>query len=250
MDLTGLKRGLVLDLNPVMTARTIGAPVSITDANWRYQREDPEYGGTVRWGVTPNASLNATVNPDFSQVEADVGQVIYDPRQAIAFPEKRPFFLEANENFQVPNALIYTRRIVSPEAAAKASGKIGGLNVGALSAVDDEAVVPGSTAHPIYNLLRLRRDVGPQSNLGMVYTDRIHDGDYNRVIGIDTRLLLAQRYVFNGQLAGSFTSTGATRSHWRPLFDFSLTRTGRESGFNLVLEGTRSVMTRAPMTRS
>jgi hypothetical protein len=238
VDLTELRRGLVLDVNPVMTARSTGAPTSATDGTWRYDREDPEFGGTVRWGVTPNVSLNATMNPDFSQVEADVGQVIYDPRQAISFPEKRPFFLEANENFQVPNALIYTRRIVSPEAAAKVSGKVGGLNVGMLSAVDDASVVPGSDAHPVYNLLRLRRDVGPQSNVGMVYTDRVHDGDYNRVLGFDSRLLLASRYVLNGQVAGSFTGIDGATSHWRPLFDFTLSQTGRESGFNLSLEGT------------
>jgi hypothetical protein len=238
IDLTQLRRGLVLDVNPVMTARGTGSPRSVTDPTWRYRREDPEFGGNVRWGVTPNISLNATINPDFSQVEADVGQVIYDPRQAVSYPEKRPFFLEANENFQVPNSLIYTRRIVAPEAAAKVSGKIGELNVGALSAVDDESIVPGSDASPIYNLLRLRRDVGPQSNIGMVYTDRVHDGDYNRVLGFDTRLLLGSRYVVNAQLAGSFTRTAGDASHWRPLFDFSLNRTGREGGFTLLVEGT------------
>jgi hypothetical protein len=48
----------------------------------------------VRWGVTPNLTLNATVNPDFSQVEADAGQFQFDPRQALFFPEKRPFVLD------------------------------------------------------------------------------------------------------------------------------------------------------------
>ncbi|MGH7504846.1 MAG: DUF5916 domain-containing protein, partial [Longimicrobiales bacterium] len=237
VDLTELRRGLVLDVNPVMTARSAGAPASVTDPTWRYDNQNPEFGATVRWGVTPNISLNATVNPDFSQVEADVGQVIYDPRQAISFPEKRPFFLEANENFQVPNALIYTRRIAAPKAAAKMSGKIGGLNIGVLSAVDDAPVVPGSDANPIYNLVRLRRDVGPQSNVGLVYTDRVHDDDYNRVLGFDSRLLLGSRYVLNGQVASSFTRIDGTTSHWRPLFDFTLTQTGRENGFNLALEG-------------
>jgi hypothetical protein len=153
-ELTELRRGLVLDVNPVMTGRITGAPSGPEGASWRYDREDPEFGGNVRWGVTPNLSMNATVNPDFSQVEADVGQVVFDPRAALSFPEKRPFFLEGNENFQVPNSLIYTRRIVQPEAAAKLSGKVGNLNVGLLSAVDDGNVVPGSDRNPIYNILR------------------------------------------------------------------------------------------------
>ena len=237
VDLQNLKQGLVLDVNPVMTARSTGAPRVAPETGWRYTTENPEFGGNLRWGVTPNMSLSATVNPDFSQVEADVGQVIYDPRQAISFPEKRPFFLEANENFQVPNALIYTRRIVSPEAAAKLSGKVGGLNVGILSAVDDETMAPDGTGRPIYNLLRLRRDIGPESNLGMVYTDRVQGGNYNRVIGVDSRLLLGTRYVLNSQIASSFTHANGATSSWRPLFDFALTRTGRETGFNLTLEG-------------
>lgn len=232
--LTGIRRGLVMDINPVMTARTTGLQ---RPDGWTYRNEDPELGGNLRWGVTPNISLSATVNPDFSQVEADAGQLIYDPRSAISFPEKRPFFLEANENFQVPNALIYTRRIVSPKAAAKVSGKVGDLNVGLLSAVDDRASAPGIDADPVYNVLRLRRDIGPQSNLGLVYTDRIQGDDYNRMLGFDTRLLLGSRYVFNGQIAGSFTRAAGSTSHWRPLFDFTLTQTGRQAGFNFVVEG-------------
>ena len=237
-DLTELKRGLVLDLNPVMTQRTTGAPDATPAANWQYRREDPEFGGNVMWGVTTNLALNATFNPDFSQVEADVGQVVFDPRQAISFPEKRPFFLEGSENFSVPNSLIYTRRIVSPEAALKLSGKQGGLTVGVLSAIDDESAVPGSTENPLYNIVRLKRDLGAQSTIGMLYTDRVHGDNYNRVAALDTRLLLGSSYVFNGQLATSFTRNAAGQSEWRPLFDFGLTKTGRTSGFNLNLEGT------------
>ncbi|MDA1081493.1 MAG: DUF5916 domain-containing protein [Gemmatimonadetes bacterium] len=235
--LTGLKRGLVLEANPVMTAVSRGGPRSTTDRSWQYRRDDPEFGGTVRWGVTPNMSLNATANPDFSQVESDVGQTIYDPRQAISFPEKRPFFLEANENFQVPNSLIYTRRIVSPKAAAKLSGKLGGMNVGVLSAIDDAATASPGRVDPAYNLLRLRRDVGPQSNVGLVYTDRMQGADYSRVLGFDSRLLLGKRHVLNSQVAGNLSSAAGSSANGGPLFDFTLTRTGRETGFNLVFEG-------------
>jgi hypothetical protein len=224
-------------MNPVLTQRTTGAPASPTTPGWRYKAADPELGGNVTWGVTPNLAINATVNPDFSQVEADVGQVIFDPRQAIAFPEARPCFLEGSENFSVPNALIYTRRIVTPEGAVKMSGKVGGLNVGVLSAVDDQSAGPNSRDNPVFNIVRLRRDLGAQSHLGMVYTDRIYGADFNRVAGVDTRMLLGSRYVFNGQVATSFTKTGAFKADARPLFDFALTKTGRTSGFNAVIEG-------------
>lgn len=235
--LTGLKRGLVMDVNPVMTASRPGGPISATDPTWRYRRQDPEFGGNVRWGITPNVSASGTINPDFSQVESDVGQTIFDPRQAISFPEKRPFFLEANENYQVPNSLIYTRRIVSPKAAVKLSGKVGGTNVGVLSAMDDGSATFPDAADPLFNLLRLRRDVGPGSTLGMAYTDRVQGSDYNRVVAIDSRQRFGTRYVLSSQVGTSFTGIGNTNLDGRPLFDFTLAQTGRSSGFTAIFEG-------------
>ena len=234
--LTRLRRGLVLDVNPVVTSQRTGGPRSPTDASWAYRASDPEYGGNIRWGATPNLSVSGTINPDFSQVEADAGQVVYDPRAAIAFPEKRPFFLEANENFEVPNSLIYTRRIVAPVAAAKASGKVGGVNVGILSAVDDEDISVSREERPVFTIARVRRDLGAQSNAGFVFTDRSEGGSYNRVAGVDTRILRGG-YVFAGQLAGSMTRAPGVSSTARPLFDFALVKPGRSRGLSVTLEG-------------
>ena len=237
VGLTGLTRGLVMDVNPVMTASSTGGRRSATDSTWRYRQQDPEFGGTVRWGVTSNVSVTGTINPDFSQVESDVGQTIFDPRQAISFPEKRPFFLEASENFQVPNSLIYTRRIIAPLGALKVSGKVGDSNIGVLSAVDDGSATSAGAANPIYNIVRLRRDIGPGSNVGLVYTDRVQGTDYNRVGAIDSRLRLGTRYVLSSQVGASFTGADGVNPAARPLFDFTLAQTGRSSGFTAVLEG-------------
>src|SRR5690606_24980136 len=117
----------------------------------------------------------------------------------------------------------------------KVSGKVGNTNIGVLSAVDDADLAGGE--NPVYNIVRLRRDVGPQSNVGLVYTDRIHGDDYNRVIGADTRLLLGERWVVNAQVAGSFTRAPGIDSRARPLFDFQINRTGRERGFTFLIEG-------------
>src|SRR5881392_2522877 len=134
-SLTGLRRGLVMDVTPEFTSRLDGATESAT--SYGYQNIRPELGVNVRWGVTQNLSAAGTVNPDFSQVEADVGQVTVNQRFALFFPEKRPFFLEGLEQFDTPNALIYTRRIVSPVAGAKLTGKLGGTAVAYIGAVDD-----------------------------------------------------------------------------------------------------------------
>jgi hypothetical protein len=225
--LTDLRRGLVLDLNPVVTTRIDGAP---TSSGWQYDGRHPEFGGNVRWGLTSNLTLNGTVNPDFSQVEADASQFVFDPRQALFFPEKRPFFLEGLEQFATPNRLIYTRRVVAPLGAARLSGKVRGLGIAALTAVDDPAVSHDGAHHPVFNIFRLQRDVGAESRLGLVYTDRVDGPDSNRVLGLDARLSFRKVYSLLLQGAGSRTVRDG-HSTAGPLFEATLNRDGRRFGF-------------------
>ena len=122
--LTDLRRGLVLDVNPEATQRTVGRALSASGTGrWCYDGEDPVFGGNARWGITNNLTLNGTVNPDFSQVESDAGQFTFDPRQALYFAEKRPFFLEGMEGFSTPSNLVYTRRIQQPVSPRRLRGK-------------------------------------------------------------------------------------------------------------------------------
>lgn len=224
-DLAELKRGLVVDLNPVVTQRAAGVP-GIGSAGWNYDVGRPELGGNVRWGVTNNLTANGTINPDFSQVEADQGQVVFDPRQALFFAERRPFFLDGAELFSAPNQLVYTRRITQPEAAVKLTGAALGFNVGFLSAVDDTRASRLGTENPVYNILRLQRDVGAQSRIGLVYTDRIEGGDFNRVGAVDARLVFAKVWALQAQAAGSVTRRDGARVT-APLWDVQLNRTSR-----------------------
>jgi hypothetical protein len=199
--LSGLRRGLVMDVSPEFTSRVDGAP---NGSSYSYGDVDPELGLNVRWGVTQNLSATGTINPDFSQVEADVGQVTVNERFALFFPEKRPFFLEGLEQFDTPNALIYTRRIQSPLVGAKLTGKVGGTAVAYIGAVDDKAS-SGTGSNPVVNLLRLRRDLGASSTIGLAYTDRI-DGDYsNRVLGADARVIWKKIWFSDAQVVGSWT---------------------------------------------
>ena len=204
-SLTDLRRGLVMDVTPEFTSRLDGARDSPT--SYTYRNIDPELGVNVRWGITQNLSAAGTVNPDFSQVEADVGQVTINQRFALFFPEKRPFFLEGLEQFDTPNALIYTRRIAAPVAGAKLTGKLGGTAVAYIGAVDDNGGV-ANAAHPIFNLLRLRRDLGSSSTLGMVYTDQIVGSSWNRVLGVDARVIWKKIWFSDAQVVGSWTKEG------------------------------------------
>ncbi len=232
VGLTDLRRGLVIDVNPEVTANRSGAPGPL---GYDYTGGKPQVGGNARWGITNNLNLNASFNPDFSQVESDAGQLGFDPRQALFFPERRPFFLDGIEQFSTPNQLIYSRRIVQPVAALKLTGTAFGTNIGVLSAVDDDAV-SATGDHPVYNILRLQKDVGGASRIGVAYTDRVEGGNYNRVAGLDGRLVLGGGYTSAFQLAGSATRTGGV-THTAPLWLARFDRNGRTFGWRTLFSG-------------
>jgi hypothetical protein len=225
--LTGLRRGLVMDVSPEFTSRVDGAPQG---TGYGYGTVDPQLGLNLRWGVTQNLSLTGTANPDFSQVEADVGQVTVNQRFALFFPEKRPFFLEGLEQFDTPNALIYTRRITAPIAGAKLTGKVGGTALAYIGAVDDDDPLTATRAHPIANLLRLRRDLGASSTVGLAYTDRVEGDAYNRVLGADARVIWKKIWFSDAQIVSSWTTDGAG-ARAGELWDITFyDRTGRSYG--------------------
>ncbi len=233
VGLTDLRRGLVLDFTPSVTSRTTGASRA---GHWEYAGGGPELGGTMRWGITNNLTLNGTANPDFSQVESDAQQFAFDPRREVFFSEKRPFFLDGIEQFSTPNLLIYTRRIIQPVAAAKLTGKTFGTDVALLTAVDDKLGSASGEDHPIYNVLRVQRDIGSQSRLGLVYTDKIDGDDYNRVAGADARLVFGEVYSAQLQLAGSRTRIAGTTST-APLWNARFVRDGRTFGLRYTMTG-------------
>jgi hypothetical protein len=232
VGLTDLHRGLVLEFNPSVTSKTTGAP---TSAGWNYSGGGPELGGSLRWGITNNLNLNATANPDFSQVESDAGQFLFDPRDERFFQEKRPFFLDGTEQFSTPNNLIYSRRVVQPVAAVKLTGKGLGTDIGLLSAIDDREVSGTGENHPIYNLLRVQRDVAGSSRVGVVYTDRVEGDNYNRVAGADARLVFGGIYSAQLQLAGSRTRVGGettSGSLWLARFNLNGRTIGLRTSFS------------------
>jgi len=199
--MTGMKRGLVLDVTPTSVSSTTGRPA--TDG-WKYGARG-EFGGDVRWGITSNFTVNATANPDFSQVETDVGQIPGDVRFALFFPELRPFFVEGSEQFDAPNRLVNTRSIVQPLAALKLTGKIPRTDVGVMSAIDAPTSGRDGKTSPVFNIIRLRRDLGEQSTAGIVFTDRTEGARFNRVAGVDSRLQFAKVFSVDLRYAASIT---------------------------------------------
>ena len=235
--LTQLRRGLVMDLSPVVTARAAGAPSATTPATWEYDAT-AEFGANVRWGITPNLTFNGTFNPDFSQVEADASQIVTDPRRALFFPEKRPFFLEGIEQFATPNQLVYSRRIAAPVAATKLTGKVAGTTVATMLAFDGKEVSGTGADNPFFAIARAQRDLGGGggSRAGMVFTSRSEPGFSNQVGGVDARFVVAGDLAISAQAVGSITTRDGD-SEVAPLWEVDVRRSRRHFGFNATFEG-------------
>jgi hypothetical protein len=155
--------------------------------------------------------LDATINPDFSQIESDQPQITVNQRFAVFFPEKRPFFLENSNYFTSPIDLVFTRNIGHPEFGLRLTGKTGPWAVGVLAS-DDRApgeALPLSDPHAgdraTYTIARVSRDILDQSTIGAIYTDREFAGGYNRVGGVDANLKLDQHWRLQGQAVTSST---------------------------------------------
>jgi hypothetical protein len=147
------------------------------------------------WGVTSNLTVNVTLNPDFSQVEADAPQLDVNNRFGLFFPEKRSFFQEGGDFFATPIQALFTRTIVSPDFGGKLTGKAGASALGVMLARDELPTLtfPGAEGSSaialddkvVTGVARLRRDVGSSNNVGALLVTREGSRYFNRVLGAD-----------------------------------------------------------------
>jgi len=208
----GLRPGRLLEVNPAFTARREG---TTREDGFRRGDTEPDVGVDLKYGITSELTLDATVNPDFSTVEADADQITVNERFALSLEEKRPFFLEGADLFNTPETLVYTRSIVAPAAGARVTGKVGALNLAWLGALDDAprespAAFAPEPARALVQIGRLRRDVGEGSTVGLLGTSRETGGAFNRVAAADARIRFGQVYMVGAQLGGSWTRS------WEP----------------------------------
>jgi hypothetical protein len=233
--LTGMHHGQTVELNPELTNTTTGTPCCAPGLrDWDYT-SNPQIGGNVRWSLGSNLVLNGTVKPDFSQVEADATQIAADERFALFYPEKRLFFVEALDQFNVPNSLVYTRTIVQPDAAAKVTTKIGRADVALLSAVDERGLTP-TGARPWVDILRVRQAFGQQSQAGVLYSERVGGGRANRVAGADAKIVFGGIYYAQFQAVTSQTTIDGVTTR-APMWEAVLDATGRGYGFHYNILG-------------
>ena len=159
--LEGLAQGRNAELDPTATFSRTDELASPADSSLTSGDPKAEFGLTGRWNVTSSMTLNGTVNPDFSQVEADVAQLDVNQRFALYYPEKRPFFLEGIDYFTTPIQAVFTRTVADPYFGAKLTGKQGGNAMGLFVTRDriNNLLIP-SNAGLGEHVARRRRDDG------------------------------------------------------------------------------------------
>jgi len=224
VNLSGIERDRIFDINPEIRG---AVRREADDKNFNSEMTDP-VGFNVRYGWSSNVGINATVNPDFSQIEADVAQINYDPRRSLFFPEKRPFFLDGIERFQTPTRLIYTRRIANPVGAGKIAGKFGANTIGFISAADNSGPSISEMDLSYVNALRLKRDLSDQNHMGLVFTDKSHKDWSNRVVAIDGRFVAKDSYTFRAQGGFSQTNDKENIGTIAPMWNIAASANGRK----------------------
>ena len=185
-------------------------------------KSDLGFSGKI--GVSSTITFDATLNPDFSQVESDAFQVEVNQRFPLFFGEKRPFFMEGAGIFALAgsgngdNSLrtaVHTRRIVDPIFGAKLTGSAGHVTFGTLSAIDEavpEAAQGGPNAdrHRYFNIARAQYSLGPSNYVGALASDMSFGDGYNRVAGADFRWRFG-----NGQRVDAFALASRSRESER-----------------------------------
>ncbi len=238
--LDGLKSGGLVDVQPYAAStwlrqrRPGEGPVR---PGWSDDRKD-DVGADVRVPLTSTLTMNATLNPDFSQIEADALQIDVNQRYPLYFEEKRPFFLEGADIFETPFDLIYTRRLADPAYGVKLSGRAGHVRVGGLVVRDDGGGSlsgigggpHGAVSEPgWFQVGRASWEIDENASVGVlaalhqtdgpsllaVWDGFREDGGSNAVFAADARLRFTKHWSFEGQVAHSRSAADSAWSFVR-----------------------------------
>jgi len=213
----GAEPGRAIELLPSVTtawhqSRENGTPACGWDAEYGQFKlcgVDLSYGAGFKWGITPSTTLDVVLNPDYSHIEADAPQLEINNRFPVHLAERRPFFQEAKDLFQLPFEVVYTRSINQPEVALKFTDITSNVRTGALLALDgsppdsevDERFSPsamenGHDVSAITAIARAQVDINRRASVGILALDREYlDGAkqvaQNQVMGVDAAAELA-----------------------------------------------------------
>ena len=210
-----LKQPQLIEVLPSITygiSQTRAAP-----DRWNPVVSKADVGVSAKYGITSNITLDATINPDFSQVESDAFQVQVNQRFPIFYSEKRPFFMEGMGLFNIAGTggdgnmrtAVHTRRIINPFWGTKLTGTAGKMTFGLLNASDQTPEDIGNRGDMIggrdklFTISRATYSLGKSDYAGVIVTDTEHAGRHNRVEGGD----LSIKFSPPQQLSATFLAS-------------------------------------------
>jgi hypothetical protein len=216
--LDGINQGKNLEILPYVIGSQYGEMDDSEDPNSAFTN-DPAKGDAglgLKYGITPNYTLDFTYNPDFSQIESDAAQIDVNSTFALFFPERRPFFQEGADIFDTKINTVYTRSINDPIMAGKITGKSGKTTIGYMAARDETTpyIIPfeESSQYAVdgrsySNIVRVKRDILEDSFYGLIATDRRNEtnGGSNTNLGFDTEVRFLEKYRVEAHVQGSYT---------------------------------------------
>lgn len=231
-------------LTVLETGRRVPSDPITSQGRFINQPIQKDIGFNVKVGLSSNITLDFAVNPDFAQVEADAPVVTANQRFPIFFDEKRPFFLEGIDIFRTPLRIVNTRTIVDPDLAVKLTGKQGKNTFGLFLSSDN---APGNFSleerndpslrpsiekfldkNSYVGVLRLKRDIGTDSSLGVIASSYSFIEKHNQVLGVDGRFRVNPKTIFTFQVVG----TNSRRFFFDPDLGKREYRTGNGFGYN------------------
>lgn len=219
-----------------------------------------DIGVNLKYTFSPNVTLDAAINPDYAEIEADAPVVAANQRFPIFFQEKRPFFLEGKDIFETSLQPFYSRTIIDPDFAVKLSGKAGKNTFGFLVASDNapgnysedergelrvcqegrandiangltprqcSGIEPFLDKNALFGVVRVKRDFGSENNIGFFASARTFPKNRNFVAGIDGKI------KFNPKLLMTFQTleTYSKKRFYDPIRDRVDYRVGNGFGY-------------------
>ena len=208
------QQGQNLAIVPTLVAASGRTRDPLVSRDWLYQ-QNYEIGADIRWAISPELTFSGTINPDFSQVEADVAQLSINNTFALFFDEKRPFFVENQDYFSTNLNLIYTRNINAPDYGIKLTGRHNKHSLGLFIANDESTtlVIPGNLGSRISQLekpsnniaARYRFDISGDLSVGASTTLREADDYHNYLLSADVKYRPSESDTFSAQIVRTDT---------------------------------------------
>jgi len=215
--ISDVQPGKGLEILPTFVANQSGSLSSYSDPNAIFNNDDlnGEFSLGGKYSVNSNISIEAAYNPDFSQIEADADQIDVNTTFALFYPERRPFFQEGRDLNRTLFNSFYTRTINDPQFAAKVISRMEKTSFSFVSAVDentyytiplDQRSILLNIGQSVVNVLRGLRNIGDNSQVGFIVTDRrFEDKGSGTIAALDADFSLSRNYSLEGQWIFSHT---------------------------------------------